>query len=105
MQLQKLLPQIKERGAALWAISTDSLAESQALAQRLKLTFPLGVDPELRVIRRYGVEMADRAIAVPATFVLRAGDGQIVYRYIGESIFDRPAAEAILESLEQARAR
>lgn len=101
--MQQILPQIRERGATLWALSTDSLAESQALAQRLKLTFPLGVDPELRIIRQYGVEMADRPIAVPATFVLRAGDGQIVYRYIGESIFDRPAAEAILKSLEQAR--
>ena len=74
------------------------------MSRRLKLTYPLAVDPELRIIRQFGVEMADRPIAVPATFVLRAGDGQIVYRHIGESIFDRPAAAAILAALDQAKA-
>lgn len=61
-------------------------------------------DPELRVIRQFGVEMQGNPIALPATFVLRAGDGQIVYRHIGESIFDRPAAQNLLAAIERARA-
>lgn len=79
------------------------MIDSQELAKKLKLTYPLGIDPELRAIRAFGVEMAGQPIAVPSTFVLRPGDGQIVYRYIGESIFDRPAAQAILSALEKAR--
>ncbi len=101
-QLQELLPQIKERSATLWAISADTLPDSQELAQRLKLSFPLASDPELRAIRQYGVEMAGTPIAVPATFVLRPGDGEIVYRYVGETLFDRPARAAILAALETA---
>ena len=77
----------------------DSEEESQALVQRLGLTYPLGSDPDLRVIRSFGVEMAGKAIALPATFVLKAGSGQVVYRHIGETIFDRPAVKAILDSV------
>ena len=101
-QLQELLPQIKDRGATLWAISADTLADSQALAQKLKLEYPVAADPELRAIRSYGVEMAGTPIAVPATFVLRPGDGEIVYRYVGETLFDRPAQAAILAALDAA---
>lgn len=77
----------------------DSLADSQALAGRLGLTYPLASDPELRVIRSYGVEMSGKAIALPATFVLQKGSGRIVYRHIGETIFDRPAVKAILDAV------
>lgn len=79
------------------------MPDSQELAQRLKLSFPLGSDPELRIIRQFGVEMAGTPIAVPATFVLRPGDGQIVYRYVGETLFDRPALDAILSAIDVAR--
>jgi len=48
--------------------------------------------------------MAGNPIAIPATFVLRAGSGQVVYRHIGETMFDRPAARAILATVEQAQA-
>lgn len=77
----------------------DSLDESQALVQRLGLTYPLGSDPDLRIIRSFGVEMAGKAIALPATFVLKPGSGQVVYRHIGETIFDRPAVKAILDAV------
>jgi peroxiredoxin len=97
-----MLPEIERRGAAIWGISVDTLAESQDLSRRLKLTYPLASDKELRLIRQYGVEMVGQPIAVPATFVLRAGDGRIVYSHIGESIIDRPARSAILTALDQA---
>jgi hypothetical protein len=48
--------------------------------------------------------MAGRAIALPATFVLAARSGKIVYRHIGETIFDRPAVQSILEAVDRGRA-
>ena len=102
MQLQEVLPEFKSANATLWAISVDPLDDSRKLSERLKLSIPLASDPELRVIRQFGVEMTDQPIAVPATFVLRAGDGDVVYRYIGETLFDRPAIKAILSAVRQA---
>ncbi len=71
------------------------------MTQRLKLTFPLATDSELRVIRAFGVEMVGGEIALPATFVLAAGSGKIVYQHVGESIFDRPAMQVILDAVER----
>ena len=82
-------------------MSADELGDSRALVEKLKLTFPLASDPQLAAIRAFGVEMQGRGIAVPATFVLRPGDGRVVYRYIGETMMDRPAVDAILSALDQ----
>lgn len=49
--------------------------------------------------------MAGKAIALPATFVLQKGTGQVAYRHIGESIFDRPAVKLILDAVASAPAR
>ena len=43
--------------------------------------------------------MSGKAIALPATFVLKPGSGQVVYRHIGETLFDRPAVKAILDAV------
>lgn len=43
--------------------------------------------------------MAGKAIALPATFVLKKGTGQLAYSHIGESIFDRPAVKLILDAV------
>lgn len=99
-----MLPEFTARNATIWGISADPLEESQKLAQKLHLSYPLAVDPDLAAIRKFGVQMKDSQIAVPATYVLRAGDGQVVYRHIGESVFDRPAAAAILSALDAAKA-
>lgn len=47
--------------------------------------------------------MAGKSIALPATFVLQRGTSQIVYRHIGETIFDRPAVKAILDAVSASR--
>lgn len=48
--------------------------------------------------------MAGKDIALPATFVLQQGSGQVTYSHIGESIFDRPAVKLILDKVAQSRA-
>lgn len=86
----------------LWAVSADSQEEAAALAKRLHLTYPLVSDPELRLIRAFGVEMQGREIAIPSTFVLAPQGGRIVWRYIGETMFDRSDLRAILQAVERA---
>lgn len=79
------------------AISVDPVGDSQDLAGRLGLTFPLASDPDLKVASAYGVAMRGRDIAVPATFVIEA-DQTISYRYVGENMADRPRLDRVLNA-------
>jgi peroxiredoxin len=78
------------------------MEESQRLSKKLEITFPIGADPELRLIRSFGVEMEGREIAIPSMFVLERGTGRIIWRYIGETMFDRPKLDPVLKAIEQA---
>lgn len=81
-------------------ISVDSPEESKKLVKRLSLRFPLLSDPKMKVISVYGVAMEGRDIAVPSVFVVDRS-GRIRYRHVGESITDRPEAEAVLEQVSK----
>lgn len=84
------------------AISVDDPADSRALAESLGLPFPLLSDPEARVIAEYGVQMEGQVLAVPATFVVRP-DRTIAWRYVGEAVPDRPAADVVRDEVERLR--
>lgn len=63
-----------------------------------RLGFPLLSDPESRVAKAYGVYDAPHEMALPAVFVIDR-EGAIRWRQVGDSIADRPPAEAVLEHL------
>ena len=52
-------------------------------------------DPDLEVIGAYGVAMDGGDIAVPATFIIRP-DRTVAWRYVGETMADRPDGEGLL---------
>jgi len=60
---------------------------------------PLLADPGLAVAIAWGVAMDGRDIAVPATFLV-GRDGVIRYRYVGESMTDRPTLEELIEKAQ-----
>jgi len=93
VQLQTIASKINAVG-----ISVDTPEDSQKLRAKLKLTFPLLSDPDLKTIDAYGVRMTDSDIAVPATFIVTK-DATIAYRYIGETQADRPTNEELLKAL------
>jgi len=78
------------------AISVDTADDSLALEKRISTNFPLLSDPDMTVINAYGVAMKGQDIAVPAVFVVRP-DGHISWRYIGESVTDRPLWKDVLD--------
>ena len=83
------------------AISADSVEETTAHQDRLQPWFLLGSDPELTVIREWGVADTRGPYARPATFVVKKGD--IVYRYLGKNKQDRPPIDEVLEALRERR--
>ena len=57
--LQKHLADFDERGVSVVVISVDEPADSLEWAQKKGLTVPLASDPELALIRRFGLENRD----------------------------------------------
>jgi peroxiredoxin len=81
---------------SLVAVSADTQEDSRGFIKDLGLRVPLLADPELKVISAYGVAMEGKDIAVPSTFVLDR-TGAIRWRYVGENMKDRPAAQILLD--------
>lgn len=107
--LAEAYPGLAAQGVGLAAISVDDPADSQALAEKLALPFPLLSDPGGEVITAYGVAMDDPAgrqrgevLAVPATFVVRP-DRTIAWQYVGDAVPDRPPLDVVQQEVERLR--
>lgn len=100
--LAKAYPELAAQGVGLAAISVDDPADSQALADKLGLPFPLLSDPEARVIAAYGVLRKGQPLAVPATFVVRP-DRTIAWQYVGDAVPDRPPLDVVRHEVERLR--
>jgi peroxiredoxin len=100
--------EIEEAGGALAAISVDAPEDSAKLAKRLAddggpLGFPLLCDPSGEATRAFGVFDAEHDIALPAIVIL-GRDRRVAWKYIGESVPDRPPEREIVHALDRIRA-
>ncbi len=86
------------------AISVDSVEKSRDLAKDLGLGFPLLSDPDLAVIRAYGVEDVGNEIAWPSEFLVDRG-GAIRWRATAQSVGTRPTAGDVIAAFDEAGAR
>lgn len=87
-------------GAEVVAISVDEAEDSNRLAGTLGLTFPLLSDPDLAAALSFGVAMEGQDIAVPSVFIV-GKDGRIHYRYVGESVTDRPTSADLIDAIKK----
>jgi peroxiredoxin len=69
-------------------ISVDPVSKSRDLATSLALPFPVLSDPDLAVIRAYGVADESNGIAWPAEFLVDPG-GTIRWRATAKSVGTR----------------
>lgn len=70
------------------------------MAAALGVRFPLLSDPDLKAALSFGVAMDGQDIAVPSVFIVGT-DGLIHYRYIGESVTDRPGPSTLIEAIQK----
>jgi peroxiredoxin len=115
------LPQIEQAGAALVAISPQTVKQSFFMHDQHKLRFPLLSDAGNKVARQFGVTyrvpepqeaVYRRAfvnlpftngddsweLPIPATYIL-ARDGTVVYASANEDYTERPEPSEIVETL------
>ena len=67
------------------------------MAEEVGLDFVIvATDPTLAAIDAWEVRHDGEEMAVPATFIV-APDGTVRWRYVGESMTDRPSSEGLLQ--------
>jgi peroxiredoxin len=88
-----------QAGVSLVSISTDSAADSLALAREEQIHFPLLSDSDGAIAARYGALMeGDRdgvPVAVPAAFLIRP-DGSIAWSVVGHYPWSTTSADELL---------
>jgi len=95
------LKSFQKRGAQVVAISVDPIDESQELSDDLGLTFPLLYDPEMKIIRAYGVEDPGNEISWPAIFVVDT-EGRVAWRNVVDNYKVRPTTAEVLSAVDGA---
>ncbi len=78
----------------------DSIEKSRKLSESLSLSFPVLADPDLDVIRKYGVADEENGIAWPAVFIIKR-DGRVGWRSLSETYKKRPLSVELLSHLDE----
>jgi cytochrome c biogenesis protein CcmG, thiol:disulfide interchange protein DsbE len=90
-EIDRLYRQYKEKGLVVLAINAgQSRDAAEVFGTRLKITYPILLDPGSEITGRYGVK------AVPFTFVVDT-KGKITKRILGET--ERTSFEQLIQSL------
>ncbi len=87
------------------AISVDEPAEAAGMLERQKeagpaLTIPVACDPSREAVKAFGVFDHAHDIALPATLILDR-EGKVAWKYIGETVMDRPEEDALIATLKK----
>jgi peroxiredoxin Q/BCP len=85
-------------------ISVDEVETSKGFAKDLGLGFPLLSDPDMSVIRAYGVADEGNEIAWPAEFLVDPG-GSVRWRATAQRVGTRPSANDVLRAFDAAGGR
>ena len=81
----------------LAAISIDNVDDAVGMATLVGAEYPILADPEVEMVRSYGVfDLQGDGVAAPATFVI-GEDGVIKWRQVGKDIRDRLSPDEILQ--------
>ena len=99
MELTDVYPDIQALNAEVVAISVDDLAGASDIVEKVGIPFPVLYDPSRQVPETYKVfNLLGDNVATPSTFVV-GPDGVIAWKYVANSIGDRPPSSTILDQL------
>ena len=94
------MARFERRGVSLVALSVDLPTDSLGMIERLGLSFPLGSDPEQRVVRAFGVQNPDtQELALHAVYIVDA-DGRVIYRKVARR---RPVSAELIDAIDAHR--
>jgi len=90
--MERLYQRYRDRGLVVLALSVDAdgAAVVTPFLTEHRLTFPVGLDPDMRVAGLYGIR------ALPSTFLLNRA-GRVVASAVGPREWDGPEGRAVVE--------
>lgn len=100
VELQNVHEEIEAQGVKLVAVSADSVEDTAGWLAFSRLPFPLLSDPGSTVIRQFGVYDRLHDMALPSALLVDP-TGRVLWKYIGESVADRPDVETVLANLRR----
>lgn len=115
MELREAMPRFEQRGGTVLAVSVDAPEESLALAERLKIKYPLLSDPSRKTTKAYKAldpesnpffdpDARHPNISKAVVFVIDP-DGAIQWKYVSANLHDRPTTRQILDAVKAASER
>jgi peroxiredoxin len=97
-ELQEHYKELLRAGAEVCAISTESADLGADLVRKLSLEYPLLVDHQGGVARKWGVLNEENGIAKLSTFIVERG-GAIVFRHVAKASADYPATADVISAV------
>jgi len=83
----------------------DDDKESKKLLRELGLSYIILPDPTGNIVRKYGVyNLLGDGVAAPSVFVISRNQ-LVSWKYIGESVSDRPNNQTILSEIKMLTGR
>ncbi len=98
---QEVLPDLEERGVAMYGVSVDSSWAHKAFQSHIGVSIPLLSDfhPKGEVARRFGVYVDDYGVAARA-LVLIDREGVVRWAYRSPSPLEVPGVNLIFDALD-----
>lgn len=94
-------PEFLKRNVSLAAISTDDTADALRMVELTGAEFAVLSDENAAVAKDYGVyNLLNDGVATPSAVIVSPG-GDIEWKYVGESVSDRPTPDQILAQLDR----
>ena len=105
VELEGIYNEFKKYNAELVAISMDSREDTLSLIRELGLSYHVLPDPTGKVVKKYDVyNLLGDGLATPSVFIV-SGEKSVNWKYIGESISDRPDNETLLSQIRKTSAK
>lgn len=100
--LQRYAEPLRNRGIVVFAIATDSVADTATLQARVPgITVLTDLDPEISAIAAWGLRIGDAEHPWPGTFVVAAPTGVVRWRYIGAADGDWPTLAELAAAINR----
>lgn len=115
MELREAKARFQQRGGTVLAVSVDAPEESLALAERLRIDYPLLSDASRKTTKAYKAldpesnpffdpDTLHPNISKAVVFVVDP-DGAIRWKYVSANLHDRPTTKMILDAVKAASER
>lgn len=99
VEFSQKLDEMEATNTAVLALSVDDAITQKRTSEKIENKFPIVLDPDAVVTKRFAAYNPDEKLARPSLFLLDP-KGKVLYRYVGRDLHDRPPYATVLDVLK-----